>query len=207
MLETLWGLVLANTGHPAVSQTWCSNRQHFPRKEVSQPDRGRDKIGICHLSLLEKLASLCFALTECITDVRLAWRRHAATQWGYGSSEAGVSRQFLGEYWVHQFCLWRAIQTFNCFDKKNGNNSHRKSSPLKKIFKFKTRSEVHNVYYRNNLKIITPSLHKIKCADSIFPQCGIGYKFLWVKIKKKKGIKFQLTFRDEINECWIYLYS
>ena len=97
MLETLWGLVLANTGHPAVSQTWCSNRQDFPRKEVSQSDRAGDKIGICHLeSPLE--ISLCFALTECITDVRLARRRHSAAPRGcYGSSEAGVSRDFLGE--------------------------------------------------------------------------------------------------------------
>ena len=74
--------------------------EKFSRKEVSQPDRERDKIGICHLSVswLE-ISGLCFALALCITDVRLAWRRHAATTRGWdGSSETGVSRQFLGEY-------------------------------------------------------------------------------------------------------------
>ena len=39
------------------------------------------------------------------------------------------------------------------------NNSHRKFCPLK-IFKFKT--EVHNVYYRNNLKIISLSFSFIE---------------------------------------------
>ena len=87
---------------------------------------------------------------------------------------------------LKQECLdssWVSRDTCNCFAvlfvsgkvlivlTKHGNNSHRKSFPLKDIQVQDL--EVHNVYYRNNLKIIARSLHKIKCADSIFLQCGM----------------------------------